>query len=72
MKLDSGFLYAQLLWGSIGMGYFIYGKKQAKAAQMFGGILLVAASYFLENALAMSGACIGLIIGIHLMADRVN
>jgi hypothetical protein len=37
----AGFLFASLVWGSIGVGYFIYGKKQQSLTPMGGGILMV-------------------------------
>ena len=45
------FLFASLIWGSIGVGYFIYGKKQQSLPAMVGGILMVVVSYFVGSAL---------------------
>ena len=52
-------LVASLIWGSVGVGFFIYGKKQRSMVPLFGGIALVALSYFVESALYMTLACIG-------------
>ena len=63
MKLfDVNWLFASLVWGSIGVGYFIYGRKQQSMIPLLGGIIMVAASYFAGSALAMS------VIGIACMA----
>jgi hypothetical protein len=35
--------------GTIGVGYFIYGKKQQKLAPMLAGLLLCVYPYFTEN-----------------------
>jgi hypothetical protein len=35
--------------GSIGVGYFVYGKKQTKTVPMVCGVLLMAYPYFIEN-----------------------
>jgi len=35
--------------GAVGGGYFLYGKKQAKAVPMLCGALLIAYPYFIEN-----------------------
>lgn len=59
------FLFASLIWGSIGVGYFIYGKKQQSLIPMVGGILMIAASYFVGSALLMSLICIALIVAVH-------
>ena len=59
--LDPSFLFASLIWGSIGVGYFVYGKKQQSFVPMIGGIVMVAVSYFTvttgsSTKLARSGA----------------
>jgi hypothetical protein len=33
----ASFLFASLVWGSVGVGYFIYGKKQQSLPAMVGG-----------------------------------
>jgi hypothetical protein len=35
--------------GAIGVGYFVYGKKQARTVPMVCGALLIAFPYFIEN-----------------------
>lgn len=67
---DANFLLASLLWGSIGAGYFIYGKKTGATMPMIGGVLLVAVSYVVSSWLLMSVISIGLIVGVHQMMKR--
>jgi hypothetical protein len=62
---DASFLFASLLWGSIGVGYFIFGKKQGAMMPMIGGILMIAASYVISSWLLMSLICIGLIVAVY-------
>ena len=64
---DTSFLFASLFWGSVGLGYFIYGKKQASWLPMVGGILMMAASYFIGSALLMSLLCAGLIAAVYYL-----
>jgi hypothetical protein len=64
------FLFASLLWGSIGVGYFIYGKKQQSLTPMIGGILMVAVSYLVSSALAMSLICVLVIVAVYLLLKR--
>jgi hypothetical protein len=64
---DASFLFASLLWGSVGFGYFIYGKKQGSWIPLFGGLLMMIASYFVSSALLMSLLGIALIAAIHLL-----
>lgn len=57
---------ASLLWGvlfsSIGMGYFIYGRKQQKLVPLISGIGLMVFTFFVSNVWAL------LAIGLVLMA----
>jgi len=64
---STSFLLASLVWGSVGTGYFIYGKKQRSWPPMLGGVLVVLVSYFVGSALGMTLACAGLITGIHVL-----
>jgi hypothetical protein len=60
--LNTNFLYASLLWGTIGAGYCIYGKKQHEAIPLIAGLLLVAFSFLIFSALWMSLASIAVIV----------
>ena len=51
-----------VLFGSIGTGYFIYGKKQRQVIPLLTGIALCVYPYFLSNAYAL------VVVGILLMA----
>ncbi len=60
-NLHASALYAGLLVGTIGFGYFIYGKKSSKSVFMLCGALMCIASYLVQNAmiLLLGGAVIG-------------
>ena len=45
---------ASLIWGSVGFGFAVYGKRQREWLPLFGGIALMAISYFIGSALNMS------------------
>ena len=51
---DAKFLFASLIWGSIGVGYIIYAKKQQEIVPFIGGLVMIAVSYFVSSALLMS------------------
>ena len=55
-------LMVSVLFGSIGTGYFIYGKKQRQVIPLPTGIALCVYPYFLSNAYAL------VVVGILLMA----
>jgi len=61
--LDSGtHLMLSVMFGSFGIGYFIYGKKQTMFMPMITGIVLCVFPYFVSNPYLLGG------IGIVLMA----
>jgi len=49
------------------MGYFIYGKKQSSWPPMIGGVLMVAASYFIASALLMSLLGLAIIVAVYFL-----
>ena len=51
---ETSTLLASVFWGSLGVGYFIYGKKQGAMIILAGGIALCAISYLIATALIMS------------------
>jgi hypothetical protein len=63
--IDSGVFVAAWFWGAIGTGFFVYGMKQRSAPPLFGGIAMVAGSYFIDSALWMSLASVGIMVGIY-------
>ena len=63
--LDANFLFASLIWGSIGAGYLIYGKKQRQWVPLAGGVLMIAASYLCGSALIMSLVSVGIGAGVY-------
>lgn len=67
---DTKFLLASLIWGSVGVGYFIYGKKQQEIVPLFGGLAMIAVSYFVSSALLMSLISIALMVGVYVFLRR--
>jgi hypothetical protein len=51
-----------LLFGSIGFGYFLYGKKQKAVVPLVTGIVLCLVPYFIANVYAL------VMVGVVLMA----
>jgi hypothetical protein len=64
-KLDTSYLIVSLIWSAVGGGYWIYGKKQRSAPQLFGGMALIALTFIVTSAFWMSVVGIALIVGIH-------
>lgn len=53
-------LIFSILFGSIGMGYFVYGKKQQAMVLLIAGVVLCVFPYFVSNLYLM------LLVGIVL------
>jgi hypothetical protein len=53
MDLSVSALVFGLLFGSIGLGYFIYGKKQSAIVPLVCGICLMIVPYFISNILLL-------------------
>lgn len=51
-----------LIFSSIGLGYFIYGRKQGNAVARYSGIALMVYPYFIDSKYAVFA------IGVALMA----
>jgi len=51
-----------LLFGSIGLGFFIYGKRQRNAVPLICGLLLMIFPYFVSNSILLVA------LGVVLMA----
>jgi hypothetical protein len=67
---SANFLFASLVWGSVGVGYFIYGKRRGAWVPMLAGVLMVAISYFVGSAVLMSLLCIALIAGVYVLLKQ--
>ena len=60
--MDTATLLWGVLFGSLGMAYFVYGKKQGALVSLLCGIALMLFSYFVPNVWLM------VIIGIAIAA----
>ena len=52
-EASSSLLLLGLLFGSIGLGFFIYGRKQASIVPLVCGLLLMVVPYFISNTLLL-------------------
>ncbi len=60
----STYLFAALIWGSIGLGFVVYGQRQKAVVPLVGGIVLMLVSYLISSALYMSLVGIALVVAI--------
>lgn len=59
--MNTGSIVWGLLFGSVGFGFFIYGKKQQAVVPLVCGVLLMVFPYFVSNTILI------VLIGIALM-----
>ena len=68
--LNAHYLVASLIWSSVGLGLFIYGKKQQSMVPLFGGLLLIGLTYFIDSAVYLSLAAIALLAGAYWLKKQ--
>ena len=61
MEMDSTLLFIGLIFGSIGMGYVVYGRKQGNMMALVAGVGLCVFPYFTNS------TWISIAIGLGLM-----
>ena len=69
-NLSASFLFANLIWGTVGFGYFIYGKKQSSWVPMVGGVVMIAVSYIVGSALLMTVLSLGIIGAVYYICKQ--
>jgi len=60
-------LIVGIVAGAIGVGYFIYGKRQAKFAPLLAGMLLCIYPYFTDSLLWLSVIGVALVVAPFLV-----
>ena len=59
--MSTTILFLGVLFGSVGLGYSVYGRRQRAPVPFVSGLLLMALPYFISNvaALVVAGVVIG-------------
>lgn len=60
--MDASLLFWGLIFSSIGIGFFVYGKKQQAIVPLLCGLALMIFPYFVSNVLVL------VVVGVALMA----
>ncbi|OOW07737.1 amino acid transport protein [Acinetobacter sp. MF4640] len=55
-------LFLGVIFSSIGLGYFLYGKKQKMTVPFVAGLVLMVFPYFIESNFLLSG--IGILLSV--------
>jgi hypothetical protein len=62
MTSDEWNLFIIVFFSAVGLGYFVYGKRQRKGSALIAGLLLMVYPYFI------SGTLLLVLVGLLLMA----
>ncbi|HZN68392.1 MAG TPA: hypothetical protein VFB66_24110 [Tepidisphaeraceae bacterium] len=57
MDIDMGGLVVSFIFGSIGLGMFIYGRKMGRFVPLAAGLLLMVVPYFIPNWIVNCAVC---------------
>lgn len=60
--MSTSLLVLGVIFGSIGLGYFLYGKKQNAVVPMLSGLALMVVPYFISNTVVL------VVVGVVLSA----
>jgi hypothetical protein len=60
IMFSTNLLFASLFWGSVGVGFTVYGKRQGAPAAWIGGVAMVVCSYFIGSALFLTLVSMGI------------
>ena len=71
MTLDPTALFASILISAVGVGFFLYGKKQQRAPHLVVGIVLMGYTYFVTSVAVMLAIAAALLAALWL-AVRVG
>ncbi len=66
MDFSAGWLMTSFLVSTVGLGFFLYGKKQTRIPQLACGILLMGHPYVVSSPLWMLGITSALLAGLWL------
>ena len=68
--LNEKFLFASLIWGSVGCGYLLYARRQREIVPFLGGVAMIAVSCLVGSWFWMSLICLALMVGVYLLVKQ--
>jgi tellurite resistance protein TehA-like permease len=63
---DPTSLLVSVLISAVGVGFFLYGKKQQRWPQLVVGIVLIGYTYFVSSVAVMLAIAVGLVVALWL------
>ena len=70
--MNVNWLLLSMVYSTVGLGMFLYGKKAVRFVPLIAGILLMIVPYFLSSLLWMSVVCVILMVLPILMRGRLE
>ena len=66
MSFDPATLFLALFISAVGVGFFVYGKKQQRAPHLVVGIILIGYTYFVSSVAVMLAIAAALLVALWL------
>lgn len=66
---DASTLLLGALFGALGLGYVVYGKRQGALVPLVCGLLLMVVPYFISSSLVLVGVCLTLAVAPYFARD---
>jgi len=63
-------MWASIVFGSVGLGYLIYGKKQGRLVPAVGGIAIMVVTYAFDTWFSIALASLALMGAVRVLARR--
>jgi hypothetical protein len=64
MSFDPTALFVSVLISAVGVGFFLYGKKQQRAPQLVAGIVLMGYTYFVSSVGVMLAVAAAILVAL--------
>jgi hypothetical protein len=67
---SASYLFASCFWGSVGLAYTLYGRRQRSLIPFIAGITMIGIAYLIGSAIWMSLVCVALVAGVYVLLKR--
>ena len=67
--MDTTSLLLSMLFGTIGLGFFMYGKKAVRIVPMLSGVSLMFCPYFISSNIILTLVCLGIVAAPFILRD---
>lgn len=64
-----GALFASIVVSAIGLGFFLYGKRQSRPLHLIAGVALMVYPYFVTSVAWMLGICAAVVAALYLAVN---